>query len=195
MGNRFKEAREKTGYSLDYVESQSGVSKNTIWKLEHDMVDAGYKLIARLADFYGVNVSWLIGQSDSPSIDESHQAVTNVTGLSEMAIQNLMRITNERGKRIALNHLLESEFFTTAIGFLSMTEIMIDKANPATENEPWIVSQAKEVSIDEDGNVSMKMSPKESARYLLQEASNAMHDVLTNIIINYWNQKVIEEAK
>lgn len=114
MGNRFKEVREKTGYSLDYVEKQSGVSKNTIWKLEHDMVDAGYKLIVRLADFYNVNVSWLIGQSDSPSLDESCQAVTNVTGLSDKAIQNL-KIMKAECLSGSLNDILESEDFFHAL--------------------------------------------------------------------------------
>ena len=42
---RFKEARmNMTGKPLDAVAEESGVSKNTIWKLEHNKVDAGYKV-------------------------------------------------------------------------------------------------------------------------------------------------------
>lgn len=192
--NRFQQARENAGNeSLESVAENSKVSKNTIWKLEHNMVDAGYKVVRRLAEYYQVNGAWLMGMPNtSPTLDESSQAVTKVTSLSEKAIENLQKIT-DADEKDAMNSLLESESFRTVVTWLSLAEHMIQHEN-ITKVESWDEQRKIESMWDDNFNVEMKLSPKESARYFLSRAIQTTDDMLSLIIREQWTDKVEQWA-
>lgn len=127
--NRFKLAREMAGNnSLEYVAEDSGISKNTIWKLERGLVDAGYKVVGRLAEYYHVNVAWLMGQPNtSPSLDETDQAITKATGLSESSIRNICKYKNIPDMMLCINQFISSDEFINAV-----SSIVISKKTPIT---------------------------------------------------------------
>ena len=122
--NRFQYARmNMTGKPLEVVAEESGVSKNTIWKLEHNKVDAGYKVVGKLAEYYGVNVAWLVGQSDSPSLDESRQMITDTTGLTDKAL-NMVQFMKRNKLSDTLNILLESDDFKQMVKWFKTARIV-----------------------------------------------------------------------
>lgn len=203
---RFRSAREdhnKNGKeSMRIVEGKADVKRSTIYKLEKadDETNVGYQDIVKLANYYGVNVAWLMGQSTSPSLDDSSQAVTKTTGLSPKAIENLQKITDEDEKR-AMNQLLESDSFRTVVTWLSLAENMIQREN-ITEVESWDEKREIESTWDNSFNVEMKLSPKESARYFLSRAIQTTNDALTLLVselwtlkVTKWAEKVIKEGK
>ncbi len=122
---RFKEARENINESLRTVDEKTGISKSTIHKLESedDSTKVNYVDICTLADHYKVNVAWLMGQSDSPSLDENIQIVTKTTGLSNEAI-NMIKSMKDNKLIDSLNKLLESEDFSRMVRWYKTARII-----------------------------------------------------------------------
>ena len=123
--NRFKQAR--TVYNvhgkqgLKAVYDATGVSQSMIADLETSIYKDGkperpvqYQKVLKLAEHYGVNVAWLMGQSDSPSLDENSQTVTKMTGLTAESVQILQGM-NHIGIIDCLNKLLNTEAFQRMI--------------------------------------------------------------------------------
>lgn len=62
IGKRIKELREARGYTLDYVQSITGIKKGTLSKYENShSFPSGYNL-NKLADFYNVSMDYLFGR-------------------------------------------------------------------------------------------------------------------------------------
>ena len=63
VGNRLKEAREEKGISLEDAGKKVGVNKSTILRWENGQTEK-FKIptLEILADYYGVNSSWIIGK-------------------------------------------------------------------------------------------------------------------------------------
>lgn len=182
--NRFKLAREMAGNpSLDDVAKKSGVSKNTIWKLERGLVDAGYKIVRLLAEYYQVNVAWLIGMPNtSPVLDESSQAVTLATGLSEKAIENLQKMKHNTYQTACINGILESDDFIETIERIS-TAMKIHKNpffNPVSER----ITQAVRQGYNSGNNplVMDHLTKSETVDYYLWSASDKLGRIIRNVV-------------
>jgi transcriptional regulator with XRE-family HTH domain len=97
---RFKKARtelNKNGFkTLEQVYQETGIMKSLVSDLESDMKDRGvkYQDVAKLADYYGVSVDYLVGASDIPSVDPDVQAAAKLTGLDGASIEALIALNN-----------------------------------------------------------------------------------------------------
>lgn len=71
LGQRITELRLRKGESLQKVADAVQVSKAHIWELEKGRTDnPSMALVTRLADHFGVSVSYLVGeQIDAPDAD------------------------------------------------------------------------------------------------------------------------------
>ena len=71
LGRRISELRLKKGESLQQVADAVQVSKAHIWELEKGRAaNPSMALVTRLADHFGVSVSYLVGeQIDAPDAD------------------------------------------------------------------------------------------------------------------------------
>lgn len=71
LGVRIAALRRKKGESLQQVADAVGVSKAHIWELEKGRSDnPAMGLVTRLADHFGVSVSFLVGEdAESPDAD------------------------------------------------------------------------------------------------------------------------------
>ena len=67
--------------------------------------------VQRLADHYGLNAAWLLGQSDSWSKAADIRQACEVTGLSPEAIQALQDLMQDDGTKRFINAFLASEEF------------------------------------------------------------------------------------
>ena len=182
--NRFKLAREMRGNkSLDYVAKESRVSKNTIWKLERNMVDAGYSNVVKLANYYKVNVAWLMGQSESPSLNEDSQTVTQITGLSANAVSTLQLMKNN-GLIDNLNSLLESDEFPKVVRWFKTARI-INRFCDKSDSNTLIDDEAYQGMIeDTDGQaINNAWFPGESQiKMCIQRSTETLNQIYSKIM-------------
>lgn len=178
--NRFKKARIIAGNKpLEVVAKESTVSKNTIWKLENGLVDARYSCILKLANYYCVDVGWVLGKSDSPSLDGSIQTISKTTGLSDRAIENL-QILKAWGLSEALNQILEDADFVHVLERFESGRIL-SKTVSESEEESMIADQAYVHSImDSDGRTSdfSLLSKGTQADMLIASATQVFGNIL-----------------
>ncbi len=75
LGTRIAELRRKRGESLQHLGDAVGVSKAHIWELEKGRTDnPSMGLVTRLADYFGVTVSFLVGEDiEAPDADRDLQ--------------------------------------------------------------------------------------------------------------------------
>lgn len=174
--NRFRQARMMNGgKSLDYVARESGVSKNTIWKLETDQVDAGYSLVCKLANYYSVSAAWLIGQAENASLSEDRQTASRITGLSGQVIDWLASMGNDSESVTALDMLLSSDSFRDALKMFAQARKISAYNNQSIEEAEEIErSNLFRIRHQFDGNAPYKVdSPNTiSNRQLIQMYRN-----------------------
>ena len=70
LGTRLTELRLAKEVSLQVVADAAGVSKAHIWELEKGRAEnPTMALLKGLADFYGVSVSYLVGEGEPPGAE------------------------------------------------------------------------------------------------------------------------------
>ena len=98
LGRRLAQLRRKKNESLQNVADAVGVSKAHIWELEKARTDnPSMDLVTRLADHFGVTVSYLVGED----IDAKD---------AEKDLQRMFRQARELGERerSILNDMLQT---------------------------------------------------------------------------------------
>jgi len=98
LGQRIADLRLKKSQSLQHVADAVGVSKAHIWELEKGRTDnPSMALVTRLADYFGVSVSFLVGED----ID---------AGDAEVELQRMFRQAKELepNERAILDDMMQS---------------------------------------------------------------------------------------
>lgn len=113
MKNRFKEARTKYNQhgsqSTREVAQATGITKSLIEDIESTAGtprNVGYLTVKKLAQYYNVTSDFLLGLSETPSVDEDIKVVFKVIGLSEKAIKTLNAASSD--ERDFLSFLIEN---------------------------------------------------------------------------------------
>lgn len=110
----------------------NGVQTSMITDLENPAVDrpVQYQKVMALAEHYGVNVAWLMGQSDSPSLGKCcKQIVSEYTGLSDDII-NILNEINNKGLSNELNKFIETKFIYLVLEKMLSIEHKRGEAEP-----------------------------------------------------------------
>ena len=63
---RLKELRVKRGISQLKLAMDLGMNQNSISRYESGQREAGYCLLIRFADYYGVSVDYILSRTDNP---------------------------------------------------------------------------------------------------------------------------------
>lgn len=137
---RFKDARtihNRNGeQTLKQVKEATGIQASMISDLETSAGEprpVGYPKIVALADYYGVNVAWLMGQDGASwSIDENIQTAIKTTGLSEKAV-DMLQIIKGKDLTNVINRLVESKYFAEML--YQFNHAMIINANNTQPDE------------------------------------------------------------
>lgn len=87
------------------------------------------KNVQKLADHYGVNSAWLLGQSESWSLESDIRQISESTGLTPEAIWALQTLTKDEEQRGFINQFLASEEFAQIVHSLQSMK-------KASSNEP-----------------------------------------------------------
>ena len=168
---RFREAREV--YNVHGKQTAKTVSQETkgiygvsiassmISDLESSagkVRNVGYTTIVTLADYYGVNVAWLMGQPhSSPKLDEDMQIATKTTKLSSEAIEALCHMNEDYIS--CLNALLTSYDFQRSLLELSQAKKISDSTDEDDEQADIIEkSNLFRIEHQHDENTRYKVS-------------------------------------
>lgn len=134
VGSRLKEAREEKNISLEEAGNKVGVNKSTVLRWESGKTEK-FKIptLEILANFYGVNSSWLIGHdvpkySASIKLDELGNPVVSIpilgivkAGYNYLAQENWVGVI-DIDKKLADS----GEFFALKVKGDSMSPVLIE---------------------------------------------------------------------
>lgn len=180
IGKRFFDARAKKHESVRVVYEKTGVPASSITMYENNKRLPNMENAQKLADHYGVNVLWLLGQSDSPSLDESSQIVTKVTGLSAESVRILQ--TMKPQLLDSLNALIESDAFMVMLNQFNVARI-INLNNRQTEEQAKAIEELQTWGIvngmDSSNNrLSNRQLIDLYRRKALESTDNAFHQIM-----------------
>lgn len=126
MENRFKQARtvyNRHGVqSTKEVEKATGVTKSLIEDLESNVGkrrNVGYLTIKKLSEYYGVTSDYLLGLTNTPTIDAKFRAICDYTGLSSRVVEWLH---GQTGTMWIINGILENEALPHILNDISKLE-------------------------------------------------------------------------
>lgn len=148
-GKRFYDARTKLNQhnrngkyqSHATVYEATGVPASSIVMYEQGIRKPNMINAEKLANYYGVSVFWLLGKSDSPSLDENSQTATKITGLSADVIDWLCAVKNDPDKLSCLNALLSNYDFQRAVTLLALAS-KISAGNTQDDEEADTLERA-----------------------------------------------------
>ncbi len=114
IGSRVRGLREHRGWSqtelIEELQRHGGaVGRNTLSSIENgDYIDFKFSFIKAMCEIFNVDTGYLLCEYDEHV--SSIQSIQNITGLSDKAIKNLMRWSENNSLEISIvNHLIESE--------------------------------------------------------------------------------------
>lgn len=79
----------ESGKSIREISEETGIATGTLSKYQNDGAEAGIDKLAKLADYFDVSADWLLGRTDTRSVDPNKQAVCEYLDLSETAVDAL----------------------------------------------------------------------------------------------------------
>ena len=68
--NRLRELRKAKGYTQLKVAMDLNINQNGISRYESGSREAGYDLLVRFADYYGVSVDYILGRTENPKVNQ-----------------------------------------------------------------------------------------------------------------------------
>lgn len=93
-----KSLREKRGLSIHKAAKEIGIVSETLRRYECDERKPTSDVILLLADYYNVPTDYLLGRTESRSVDNKVQAAVDITGLTDEAVEKLQKLKKVRRK-------------------------------------------------------------------------------------------------
>lgn len=95
--SRLRDLRKEKGVSQEAVARKLGVSKSTIGLYETGGTLPDAKTLFNFAKYYGVSSDYLLGLSNSKSADINIRAISDLLGISEGVISELVSMNSKKG--------------------------------------------------------------------------------------------------
>lgn len=86
--------REKNNITQQQLAEKLNISRQSLSLYEKAERTINIELLAQIADIFSVSTDYLLGRSDTASMNEDLQTACNVTGLSENSIKMLSKFKN-----------------------------------------------------------------------------------------------------
>ena len=130
--------------------------------------------VQKLADHYGVNPAWLLGQSESWSLKSDIRQISEAIGLSPEAIWALQDLTKNDEQRSLINAFIASEEFSRMIRTFSSKEENILSGSDAVVSYSDVMNHA-------DGEDNIGFCEKDIRDMKLWRASREFENLLIKI--------------
>lgn len=134
------------------------------------------KNVQKLADHYGVNSAWLLGQSESWSLEGDIRQISESTGLTPEAIWALQKLTKNETQRSFVNALLVSEEFSRIIKSFPYIKRSTDPKPDST------IVDYSSIMNQTDGESSPEFKESDYLDMKLWKASRDLETVLKRLI-------------
>lgn len=69
INNRLRELREARNYTQLKVALDLNLNQNSVSRYENGSREAGYALLIRFGDYYGVSVDYILRRTDNPELN------------------------------------------------------------------------------------------------------------------------------
>jgi transcriptional regulator with XRE-family HTH domain len=69
MKTRLKELREERGYTQLKVALDLNLNQNSVSRYESGMREAGYEMLIKFSDYYGVSIDYILYRTDIKQIN------------------------------------------------------------------------------------------------------------------------------
>lgn len=109
FSERLKALREKAGLNQSQLAEKLGVSRGSISFYENGDRIPDIVFLHGVAELFQVSADWLIGLSDTKTVDADLKAVCEYTGLSEEAISYILEA--DELKKSLLSQIISSDDF------------------------------------------------------------------------------------
>lgn len=70
IDNRLRELREARKYTQLKVALDLNLNQNSVSRYESGLREAGYELLVRFADYYGVSIDYILRRTDNPKLNK-----------------------------------------------------------------------------------------------------------------------------
>ena len=88
---RLKEQRKNKHLNQEQVAECIGVTKSTISAYENDLRQPSYEILLKLANLYCVSTDYLLGRTDTVSVDLSDLTIAEATLVKELVASMSLR--------------------------------------------------------------------------------------------------------
>ena len=93
-----------------------GISRAALSSYENGSRKMDIEILYKFSELFNVSTDYLLGRTNSKSIDDKERAAVDVTGLSENAISSLKALTtSEKGVSEVIEAILKNKYFEEAI--------------------------------------------------------------------------------
>lgn len=200
LPDRYTDLRVEKGISQTELAKELDCNKQYISLIEKGDRDLSITMLERYADFFNVSTDYLLGRTDIKSTDTTVQSICEYTGLSEKALNEIIKcnrhistnnfksVVTEEYKFInALNYLLESDDF---YAFIQPLACVYKYCRPQLifndEEKPLDVDELNEISAKIDEycyqNYCKLVSYQELAELKLSYSQSALFAIFYELI-------------
>lgn len=131
------------------------------------------KNVQKLADHYGVNAAWLLGQSENWSSRADIQQIGEMTGLNPEAVMALQELMKDEKRREFINRLLASEEFSRMVCTLQGLNNM-----KGSDDSANAVDYAEAFSRNNDGEMELTLNERDYTDLKLWQAEKEISRLL-----------------
>lgn len=104
---RLRELRKGKGFTMEKMADELGISSGSISNYENGQRLPDIEVAAKIADYFGVSIDYLLGRAKNPSVKEDIQIACKVTGLTEEIVRSLPNDDNQLSKNV-INSIIEN---------------------------------------------------------------------------------------
>ena len=147
------------------------------WRKRHENPESNrlpsVKNVQKLADHYGVNAAWLLGQSENWSSRADIQQIGEITGLNPEAVMALQELMKDEKRREFINRLLASEEFSRMVCTLQGLNNM-----KGSDDSANAVDYAESFSRNNDGEMELTLNERDYTDLKLWQAEKEISRLL-----------------
>lgn len=92
MKNRLRELRENRQLHQTDVANATGINQKTLSNYENGVTDPNSYALIKLADFFNVSIDYLVGRTDTPFRDNSHNIIIKKINAISKELDDIKRL-------------------------------------------------------------------------------------------------------
>lgn len=106
FAQRLINLREQKNITQQELADELGITRQSLSLYEKAERTINIELLAKIADFFNVSTDYLMGRTDTETLNEDIQTACKVTGLSEDAVKNIRKITMQENEKNMYKELM-----------------------------------------------------------------------------------------